>query len=583
LGVVAGWTGAPTDQQLPRRMAEASPHRGAVIRAASTPNGFVAVTGDDDVKGLADEDGWVIAYAGSIDNAGALGLPEDADGDRVAAALLERVRRGDVAGTLSRLRGPFAMIVVTPDSLIAARDHIGLCSLFFHQRASKVFLASEAKQVLAGAGIPREPDLDVVEAIFFATPSEDLPSALSGVERAPRRSWLTFKDGARVKADYWDPAALLETSSIGLDDFPEAFDSVMDTAVRRVMRGPDAVSLSGGIDSPAVASYAAPAHREVYGSPLAAASLVYPNAPSVDETRYIEIVAGRLGMPLYTRAASARPTDDLEHWVRLLDGPFPVMSVAESFEFYGWVRSLGYQVILTGEWAEFVTEMNTHVLTHLVLNGRLPAAVARYRRERAAGRPAARVVRRLFSGLTPDPIRLGVRRALGRPRHPRPDWITGRSIGRNASVSPRARWTTEQLNMFAGTGIMLDTHDVIVTQQRVDVRRPFADVDLLEFFLGLRAEVKHGDPRRKGLLRTTLRGRVPDEILDRRDKTVFNEDVLARIDYETLERWLIRPKYRLSYIDYDLLEATLKRRNLELREFIWMKDLAAIQAFLEEW
>lgn len=137
--------------------------------------------------------------------------------------------------------------------------------------------------------------------------------------------------------------------------------------------------------------------------------------------------------------------------------------------------------------------------------------------------------------------------------------------------------------MFGGTGILLDVHDVIVARHRVDVRRPFVDVDVLELFLGLRAEVKHGDPRRKGLLRTMLRGRVPDEILDRRDKTVFNEDVLARIDYETLERWLISPRYRLPYIDYDLLEASLQRRNLDVREFIWMKDLAAVQAFLEQW
>ncbi len=582
-GVVAGWTGNQPDPAQARRMAAVAPHRGAVVRVALTSHGFAAITGDLGVTGLAQADGWALAYAGSIDTPEAVSLPGDADGDRIAAALLAEIRRTDVSATLARLRGFFAVVVLTPDSLIAARDHIGLSSLFFHQQGSEVWVASEPKQVVAGAGIRREPDLDVVEAIFFGSSQEHLPSAVAGVERVPRRGSLTFKGDRPIKADYWDPETFLEESPLGLDDFPEAFHSVMGTAVRRLMRGPDSVSLSGGIDSPAVAAYAAPLHRETYGTPLVAASYVYPDAPTVDESPYIELVAEKLGMPLHTRQPSARPTDDLEEWVRLIDGPFPVISVAESSEFYGWVKSLGSEVILTGEWAEFVTEMNSHVLTHLLLSGRLGAVAARYRRERAFGRPVPLLARRVISGVTPDPLRRAVRWVRGKSTASQPPWVLGHRARPRTTVSPRDRWRAEQLSMFEGTGILLDVHDVIVTRQRVHVRRPFADIDLLELFLGLRAEVKHADPRRKGLLRSVLRGRVPDEILDRRDKTVFNEDVLARIDYPTLDRWLLRPRHRLPYIDYEQLATSLERRSLELREFMWMKDLAAVHAFLEEW
>lgn len=581
--MVAGWTGDRPDPAQAQRMAAVAPHRGSVVRVASTSHGFAAVTGDLGVAGLAQAEGWALVYAGSMDNPEVLELTPDADGDQIAASLLSEIRLRDVGSTLARLRGFFAVVVLTPDSVIAARDHLGLCSLFFRQQGPKVWLASEPKQVVAGAGLRREPDLDVLEAVFFASPQEDLPSALIGVERVPRRSFLTFRDGVRTRATYWNPEEFLEKSTLDSGDLPEVFHASMSRAVQRMMRGPDAVSLSGGIDSPAVAAYAAPQHTKTFGSPLGAVSYVYPDAPTVDERPYIELVAERLGMPLHTRAPAARPTDDLDEWVNLVDGPFPVISVAESSEFYGWARSLGYQVILTGEWAEFVAEMNTHALTHLVASGRLAAARERYHRERTNGRPGAAIARRLAAGLAPDPIRRRVRWARGRERTSRPAWVIGQFSAPGTAVSPRNRWRVEQLSMFGGTGILLDVHDVIVARHRVDVRRPFVDVDVLELFLGLRAEVKHGDPRRKGLLRTMLRGRVPDEILDRRDKTVFNEDVLARIDYETLERWLISPRYRLPYIDYDLLEASLQRRNLDVREFIWMKDLAAVQAFLEQW
>ena len=40
------------------------------------------------------------------------------------------------------------------------------------------------------------------------------------------------------------------------------------------------------------------------------------------------------------------------------------------------------------------------------------------------------------------------------------------------------------------------------------------------------------DTRRKTLVKRCLRGRVPDAILDRRDKTVFGEHLLTHADYD---------------------------------------------------
>ena len=48
----------------------------------------------------------------------------------------------------------------------AFRDQLGFRSLFHRVEAGRTFVASEAKQVAAGARIAREPDTDVLEAIF---------------------------------------------------------------------------------------------------------------------------------------------------------------------------------------------------------------------------------------------------------------------------------------------------------------------------------------------------------------------------------------------------------------------------------
>jgi hypothetical protein len=92
--------------------------------------------------------------------------------------------------------------------------------------------------------------------------------------------------------------------------------------------------------------------------------------------------------------------------------------------------------------------------------------------------------------------------------------------------------------------------------------------------------VKFPDTRTKTLLRRVLRGRVPDEILDRRDKTVFDEAMLANIDYATLRRLLVEPEHRFAGIDYDVLADRLRREEIGIVDYLWVTRLASVHAFL---
>jgi asparagine synthetase B (glutamine-hydrolysing) len=115
----------------------------------------------------------------------------------------------------------------------------------------------------------------------------------------------------------------------------------------------------------------------------------------------------------------------------------------------------------------------------------------------------------------------------------------------------------------------------------VDVRWPFADVDLWEFALSLPAQVKFRDLETKGLLRKVMRGRIPDEIIDRRDKTVFDEYSISRAEYSVLGRLLSNPSVRVQGIDYKKLGDRIERAEMTLPELQWARDLARIHAFIE--
>jgi asparagine synthase (glutamine-hydrolysing) len=170
---------------------------------------------------------------------------------------------------------------------------------------------------------------------------------------------------------------------------------------------------------------------------------------------------------------------------------------------------------------------------------------------------------------------------------PPPDWITQRqvtTVPRPDLLAPaRRRWIELQTSSFGGSSETLAADEVVADLNGVYVARPFVDVDLWEFFLSLRAEVKFPDTRRKTLVKRSLRGRVPDEILDRRDKTVFGEYSLTHANYDVMRHYLVDPPHRLPGVDYRRLAERLEQGNFTLWEYCWARDLTSAHAFLAAW
>ncbi len=567
-------------------MSAAAPHRG--VRVDTLVHGRCALAVSDHGEWLdasiARVDGIAAAFAGSLDNAADVARDLAARGVQPAshspAALIASAHRVYADALPGRLRGVFTVAVTDGERLHCFRDHLGYGLLFYRWDGRQVHVATEAKQVVAGAGIPKQPDPEVVERIFFGLFDDDTPSALRGVRRLPKAHGLVADRGGMRTHRYWDPEPLVEARPVPEAELQERFWALMDQAVSRCVTGEDAISLSGGIDSPAVAAFAVPRHLEVSGKPLQAMTAVYPKQPAVDERRYVEILAERWQIPLHTFELRAKPDQDLERWVVLADGPYRAASMALYAEHYDIARGLGARRDLTGEHAEFVYALNWYLLDHLVTHGRLGALRRQLRNRRDRGRSWGTIAVAMAEAVAPG--RLLAARELRR-RRGLPDWIDGpkasRAVADEITSAPR-RWRQLQLSAFRGPGLSAEAVAICQQVTRVQARRPWADVDLFEFFLGLPAEQKFPDNGSKNLVRRLLRGRVPDEILDRRDKTVFDDSMLANIDYGTFERYLVDPPHRFAGVDYAMVRERLRRRSLTLVDYNWMRQLANAHAFL---
>src|SRR5690606_4183995 len=94
-----------------------------------------------------------------------------------------------------------------------------------------------------------------------------------------------------------------------------------------------------------------------------------------------------------------------------------------------------------------------------------------------------------------------------------------------------------EIQLFFATGPSypgLEIATVMGDVAGVRTRRPLVDRRLWELFLTFPPEVKFPDFITKSLVRHVLDGRAPDDVVWRRDKTVFDEDARVRAETATL-------------------------------------------------
>ncbi len=594
-----GWIRAdgPPNEALLRRALAAVPYPTPTVTLRQAGNATLGIATRPE---FADEQisapgTMIAALTGRIDNAADLAKdasiaqhlpPAFNDADLVVAAF-----RALGVDAVKRFRGAFAGIVTDGADLWWFRDHVGFKPLFFRDQPSSLIVAGEARQVVVAAEIPEEPHMEVVEGMYTGGLPSSAPAALKGVRRLAQAGYgARARDGTISLTRYWAPWELFETARLTLDEAAAKFLALLEQAVRRTMTGNDLLLLSGGLDSPAIAAYAAPEHQRRSGRHLGALSAVFPDLPSVDESELIRLCAARYGMDLHTYRPQAKALDDVEEWSRRFASPVPTLSIPEVFEAYSLARSHGYTNVLTGEFAELTYGKYPHALSHLLFRGRWLTLWRMIQSEHRRARVSRRdLVKDALLGLVPG--KFANRRLVARGENSAdqiPSWtkpgVLVEDLPRPDLMPPGwDRYRTLQMWGFDGCTVTMDADATCAAIAGVTIRRPFADVDLWEFFMSLRAEVKFPTQEWKSLAKRALRGVVPDEILDRRKKTFFDPHVESQIDYPLLERLLIAPRHRIGGIDYAELERRVRARDLTLLDWMTVRELARVHAFLNAW
>jgi hypothetical protein len=236
-------------------------------------------------------------------------------------------------------------------------------------------------------------------------------------------------------------------------------------------------------------------------------------------------------------------------------------------EYYERARALGFRTILSGEFAEAINDTGAYLGPHFLRRGRLRAAARHYRLRHKAGMPLRGIARELLGVMTPRVVDEAYRHKILR-RNALYDGLDDRVVKemmadaqRGRPWTPRSeRWRISQLGPLDAIGVGFEAVETCEAYCGVRRREPWSDVDLFEYMLSL-----------------------PAELVDRRDKPRFGDYYTARVDYDVLRTWLVSPAYRMRGVRYDVIAGHLDRRDLSMRGFMWVRDLAAVHAFLSLW
>lgn len=436
---------------------------------------------------------------------------------------------------LNRLIGMFAFALydVGAGKVILARDPFGIKPLFYSVLPQGVAAASEIKALLVLPDVDRKVDPQrLFSYLRHGRLDHGQGTMYSAIRQVPAGHCALIEIGTGrgfSVTGYWRPRA---TGACRLShaEAAERLRELFLESIRIHLRSdvPLGILLSGGIDSSSILS----AVRKILGpdAPLPAFTYAAEDA-AIDEESWSSTAARAAGATHHViRIPSGHICNEIDDVIAHQDEPFASTSVYAQYRVFAAVRDAGLKLVLDGQGAdEMLAGYPTYLsdrLISLISRGRFDKAMMLLLRARQSGR--ARAALRTGAAFLPPALDALGRRLLGEP--PVPAWLdrgwaesadaaTLEMVPRSGNALHRRLLSTMSESSLPA---LLRYEDRNAMSWSVESRLPFLTVPMADFVLSLPEEqLIDGSGVTKAVFRAAMRGIVPDEVLDRRDKIGF--------------------------------------------------------------
>lgn len=442
---------------------------------------------------------------------------------------------------IERLNGMFAIALydTKAKALLLARDRTGKKPLYYGVWGSTLVFGSEPKALFVHAATKKEINPDAVDA-YLALDYVPTPlSVYKDIYKLPPATVLTHKEGVITTQVFWQSPSDAE----GMSEVEAVIE--LDkrlskaTASRLLSDVPLGVFLSGGIDSSTVAYYAAKATKE----PIHTFSIGFDEA-SFDESDYAKQVAALIKSDHHHKTLTG--ADSLRVIPKVfeqLDEPMADASIIPTYLLSEFTRE-HVTVALGGDGGDelFAGYQTFQAEKAYNLVSLLPLGIGK-----KLLRLAARVVptssgymsnefklRKFLEGMDePDMAKRHLKwtgtfdeeerkrimlpnvRAEQKSLDPYVNAIREFNSSPAKDVRNKLLWMYQRSFMMDQVMVKVDRASMY---NALETRAPFLDTSVVELANSLPYEYKLSGWSVKHLLKETVRGKLPDNIIDRRKK-----------------------------------------------------------------
>ena len=491
---------------------------------------------------------------------------------------------------LDRLVGMFAFVLWDRQAQVAfaARDHFGVKPLYLFVAPAGLALASEIKQFIGLPGFSARLNIARIYDFLASGIMDHTDETLFADVRQFRGGECT-----RIDLQHWRPGEMPPvrrwyqilkpgTLEIGDREAGAQFGSLLAQSVRLQLRSdvPVGTCLSGGLDSSSIVCLMA---RELEGADtedkVNCVSACY-DVKSVDERLFMEAVVERTRSTphwCYPRFEDAFAVAERISWHQ--DEPYGSTSIFAQWSVFDTARRAGLKVMLDGQGADEQLAgyhgCFSYYFTDRIRRRRFATLLYAMLQRRAwHGVSFAEQLRTFLIPLLPPKYARWLRRE--RQALVQHNWLDGEALRPHLGRSPfeTAREGIGRppianlgdlcvvLTQSSNLAMLLHWEDRNSMAHGIEARVPFLDHRLVEFSIGMgdRHKIVGGDTKR--VLRSAMRGVLPELVRNRRDKLGFatpeeewfrgplREAVLAGVE-QTLACYpgLLNPKGARAHAD----------------------------------
>jgi len=440
---------------------------------------------------------------------------------------------------LKKLRGMFAFAIYDEKNgrLFLARDRVGKKPLVYAVKDTSLIFASEIKAILLDPAIQREVDVTVLHHYLTY---EYCPSPLSifkGINKLPPAHFLIWEQGKVRIERYWDLRYREKLTLSSEEEYGERFKELFEESVRiRLMSDvPLGAFLSGGIDSSATVAFMS----TLTSRPVKTFSIGFEEE-EYNELPYARIAAERFKTDHHEFMVKPDAVEILPKLVYYYNEPFADSSAIPTYYVSKLTRK-HVTVALNGDGGdESFAGYERYIADRLAGYYQMVPALLREKiiRRIVEALPHAenrrnffRRLKRFVRGISEQPERRYVRWICFFDNEMKDDIYSNefRELNKGTdSVDLIVRWYGKaDGKSFLDRTLFVDVMsylpedllvkvDIASMANSLEARSPFLDHKLMEFAASLPSSLKLNGIVTKYLLKESLRGILPEEILQRK-------------------------------------------------------------------